>query len=89
PSANGDTYPLMRPFESYELTGTPSATTLPASATASLAQGISSPVAAVSMIPSLTMTSLVFGTLGLGIGLGIGTPLVAALGIAYLVSMLT
>ncbi|MGZ4941721.1 MAG: right-handed parallel beta-helix repeat-containing protein, partial [Halobacteriota archaeon] len=89
PSTNGDTYPLMQPFENYELTGTPSPTTLPTSATSSPAQDISSSVAAVSMLPGLTMASLVFGTLGLSIGLSIGTPLVAAIGIAYVVSMLT
>ncbi len=81
PSAYGDTYPLIQPFERYELAGTPSLATLPARATTTPAQDISSSVAAVSTISGLTTANLLFGMLGFGVG----TVLVVIVGITYVV----
>ncbi|MDD1721358.1 MAG: right-handed parallel beta-helix repeat-containing protein [Euryarchaeota archaeon] len=81
PSAYGDTYPLIRPFESYEPIGTHSLATLPARATTSPAQDTPSSVAAVSVVTGLPMERLVSGMLGFSIG----TALIAIIVIAYVV----
>ncbi len=82
PSAYGDPYPLVQPFESYGMAGAASPIAPSLRATTPPIQEIPSSVGAFSVVSASTMTSLVFGVLGFSAG----AVLAAIAGAVYVVA---